>query len=201
MEVSNTVSTRPAAGDVSGILEAGTAACRLYGPSKTNVADIARLLGKSPASIYRIFPSKAAILDAIAGRFLETSLRIPALTVDKRGDAASCLEETALGHHRLMSEARDGDHKMFCLVVLAAEGGWPSFLRHLRALQADVGELIHAGVASGELKPANVDVAASCFCASVISLWDPRLIRAPLDVQGISAHALVSFAVAGLSKI
>jgi len=67
MDVTTTGKHRPRAEYVSGIIEAGTAACRLYGPSKANVADIARLLGKSPASVYRIFSSKAAIWDAVAG--------------------------------------------------------------------------------------------------------------------------------------
>jgi hypothetical protein len=48
MELTTTATHRPGAEYLSRIPEAGTAACRLYGPSKTNVADIARLLGKSP---------------------------------------------------------------------------------------------------------------------------------------------------------
>ena len=197
MEITTTARHRPRTEYVSRIVEAGTAACRLYGPTKANVADIARLLGKSPASIYRIFSSKAVIWDAIAGNFLQNTLRVPALAVGERRDAASCLEEAALGHHRRMSETRDRDRQMFSLVVLAAEGSWPSFMQYLHELEADVGKLIRAGVASGEFAPRNVDVAASCFCAAVISLWDPRLIGAP-SKEHMSAHALVSFAVAGL---
>ncbi|WP_338012517.1 TetR/AcrR family transcriptional regulator [Rhizobium sp. Root1203] len=200
MEISKTVRLRPRAEYVSRIIEAGTAACRHYGPSKTNVADIARLLGKSPASVYKIFPSKAALWDAIAGSFLETTLRVPPLAIGEGCDAASCLEEAALGQHRLMSEARDGDRQMFSLVVLAADGCWPSFMRHLKDLQADVGRLIRAGITSEEFAPVRVDVAAPCFCASVVSLWDPRLIGASSSAHRISAHALVSFAVAGLRK-
>jgi AcrR family transcriptional regulator len=198
METAKSARHRPGTDYAPLIVEAGTAACRLYGPTKTNVADIARLLGKSPASVYKIFPSKAAVWDAIAENFLETTLRVPALAIDERGDVASCLEEAALGHHRLMSEARDGDPRMFSLVVLAAEGTWPSFLQYLNGLRADVGNLIRAGVTRGEFAPSNVDVAASCFCASVISLWDPRLIGAPSSPHGTSVNALVSFAVAGV---
>jgi len=68
---------------MSAIVEAGTAACRLYGPSKTNVADIAKLLGKSPTSVYKVFPSKASIWDAIAGNFFESNLCLTAS--DDRG--------------------------------------------------------------------------------------------------------------------
>ncbi len=48
MELTTTARHRPGAEYLSRIPEAGTAACGLYGPPKTNVADIVRLLGKSP---------------------------------------------------------------------------------------------------------------------------------------------------------
>ncbi|QKK28152.1 TetR family transcriptional regulator [Rhizobium indicum] len=202
MEVGTTVSDRPQTGYMSSIIEAGTAACRLYGPSKTNVADIARLLGKSPASVYKIFPSKAAIWDAIAGNFVETDLTFTPSAGGELTSAASRLKETALGQHRLMLQARHGDSQMFNLVVLAADGSWPSFRDHLKRLQAYIGELISTGIATEEFVPRNVDTAASCFCASIISLWDPRIIGAlPSSHCELSAHELASFAVAALSQV
>ena len=201
MDVTTTGKHRPRAEYVSGIIEAGTAACRLYGPSKANVADIARLLGKSPASVYRIFSSKAAIWDAVAGDFLENNLSFPALATGGRGDAANCLMQATLGRHQLMVQARDRERQMFNLIVLAAEGSWPSFMQYRQRLQADVGEFIRAGIETDEFASRNVDAAASCYCASVISLWDPRIIRpTPSSDCGISAQELASFAVAGLRK-
>ena len=43
---------------------------RVMGYQKTAVADIARELGMSPANVYRFFPSKSAINEAIAERLL-----------------------------------------------------------------------------------------------------------------------------------
>ncbi|MET3757479.1 AcrR family transcriptional regulator [Rhizobium binae] len=80
---------------MSSIIEAGTAACRLYGPSKTSVADIARLLGKSPASAYKVFPSKSVIWNAITGNFFETDLRFTPSSDGELTSAASALEEAA----------------------------------------------------------------------------------------------------------
>jgi AcrR family transcriptional regulator len=199
MEVGTIARHQPRADYVSRIVDAGTAACRLYGPSKTNVADIARLLGKSPASVYNIFPSKAAIWDAIAGNFFESALRYTVSADGEVDNAAGRLKETALGQYRLMLQARHGDCQMFNLVVLAAEGSWPSSTHYLKRFQTDVGEIIRAGIAAEEFAPANVDAAASCFCASLIALWDPRIIGTlPLGHCEISAHELVSFVVASL---
>lgn len=202
MEVGTTVKDQPQAGYMSSIIEAGTAACRLYGPSKTNVADIARLLGKSPACVYKIFPSKAAIWDAIAGNFFETDLTFTPSADGELTSAARRLKEIALEQHRLMLQARHGDNQMFNLVVLAAEGNWPSFRDHMKRLQAHVGELVCTGIATKEFVPRNIEAAASCFCASIISLWDPRIIGTLHSSHyELSAHELVSFAVAAFSQV
>ncbi|WP_307147266.1 hypothetical protein [Rhizobium tibeticum] len=100
-----------------------------------------------------------------------------------------------------MLQARHGDCQMFNLVVLAAEGGWPSFRDYLKRLRTNVGELIRTGIATEEFVPRNVDAAASCFCASLVSLWDPRIIGASSSHCELSAHELASFAVAGLRQV
>ena len=55
------------------ILQAAEEVLRRYGPAKTNVVDVARALNVSHGSVYRHFPSKAALREAVARRFLETT--------------------------------------------------------------------------------------------------------------------------------
>jgi AcrR family transcriptional regulator len=55
------------------ILQAAEDVLRRYGPAKTNVVDVARALGVSHGSVYRHFPSKAALREAVAERFLKTT--------------------------------------------------------------------------------------------------------------------------------
>src|SRR3954453_12673522 len=50
------------------IIEVAEGLFRSMGYQKTAVADIARELGMSPANIYRFYPSKSAINEAIAAR-------------------------------------------------------------------------------------------------------------------------------------
>ena len=52
------------------ILDAAEQVLRRYGPAKTTVVDVARQLNVSHGSIYRHFPSKAALRDAVAARWL-----------------------------------------------------------------------------------------------------------------------------------
>lgn len=55
---------------VDRILDATQEVLRRYGVEKTNVVDIARALGVSHTNIYRHFPSKKALLEAVAARWL-----------------------------------------------------------------------------------------------------------------------------------
>jgi AcrR family transcriptional regulator len=54
------------------ILEAAEEVLRRFGPAKATVVDVARALGVSHGSVYRHFPSKAALRDAVAERWLES---------------------------------------------------------------------------------------------------------------------------------
>ena len=55
---------------VDRILAAAEVVLRRHGVEKTNVVDVARALGISHTSIYRHFPSKKALLDAVAAHWL-----------------------------------------------------------------------------------------------------------------------------------
>src|SRR6185369_5607830 len=68
------------------ILEAAEDVLRRFGPSKTTVVDVARALGVSHGSVYRHFPSKAALRDAVAERWLA---RMSELLVDVMAEDVS----------------------------------------------------------------------------------------------------------------
>jgi AcrR family transcriptional regulator len=54
------------------ILDAAEEVLRRYGPAKANVVDVARALNVSHGTVYRHFPSKAALREAVAERWLES---------------------------------------------------------------------------------------------------------------------------------
>lgn len=69
------------------ILIAAEEVLRRHGPQKTTVVDVARHLGVSHGSVYRHFPSKAALRDAVAERFLCTVINELQPIVDASGPA------------------------------------------------------------------------------------------------------------------
>src|SRR5581483_8730049 len=52
------------------ILDAAEEVLARFGPQKTTVVDVARALGVSHGSVYRFFPSKAGLRDAVTERWL-----------------------------------------------------------------------------------------------------------------------------------
>src|SRR5262245_61379391 len=52
------------------ILEAAEDVLRRFGPAKATVVDVARALAVGHGSVYRHFPSKAALRDAVTERWL-----------------------------------------------------------------------------------------------------------------------------------
>jgi len=65
-----TLLTPAATATRAAIIDTAERLFRTLGYQKTTVADIARDLKMSPANIYRFFPSKSAINEAICGRIL-----------------------------------------------------------------------------------------------------------------------------------
>jgi AcrR family transcriptional regulator len=98
------------------ILAAAEEVLRRHGPAKTNVVDVARALGVSHGSVYRHFPSKAALREAVAARFLDDMSK-PLEGID---DARRWFETLIATKRRRALE----DPELFATyVALAAESG------------------------------------------------------------------------------
>src|SRR6266851_7155714 len=78
------------------IMEAAEALFRRLGYAKTAVADIAAELGMSPANVYRFFPSKNAIIEAICQRCLGELEERAWAAARARGSAAERIERLVL---------------------------------------------------------------------------------------------------------
>ena len=78
------------------ILQAAEGVLRRYGPAKANVVDVARALGVSHGSVYRHFPSKAALRDAVAERWLHSISEPLALVAAQHAPAPERLHRWVL---------------------------------------------------------------------------------------------------------
>src|SRR3546814_7420453 len=123
-----------------------------YGYTKTNVADIARDLGMSPANIYRFFGSKADIHQALAQRMLDAGYRLAETILRKPGNPSDRLREHILQQYRLTLETMVDEKKVHEMVIVAIEQQWPVIDAHIRRLRLLVTEVIREGMEDGEFR-------------------------------------------------
>src|SRR6516165_325802 len=96
------------------IVEVADALFRRIGYAKTTVADIAAELGMSPANVYRFFPSKDAIVQAICQRCLSEVEEAAWAIARSKASAAQRIERLILeilDYHKenLLTEQRVND--------------------------------------------------------------------------------------------
>jgi AcrR family transcriptional regulator len=116
------------------ILDAAEEVLRRYGPAKANVVDVARALNVSHGSVYRHFPSKAALRAAVAERFLD-SMSAPLETID---DPKTWLQTLIATKRAKAAE----DPELFATYVTLALESEDVVQRHVDDLIAQLTEIV-----------------------------------------------------------
>jgi len=133
------------------ILEAAEDVLRRFGPAKATVVDVARVLGVSHGSVYRHFPSKAALRDAVTARWL-ARIADP-LEVIAAGDTPAperlhrWLRELIDAKRRRASE----DPELFATYMALVDESGDAVATHVAHLAAQLAGIVADGVARGEL--------------------------------------------------
>lgn len=158
------------------ILDTAEKLFRHYGYNKTNVADIARELGMSPANIYRFFASKVEIHQALCSRMLGTSYALAQHSAALPLSASDRLRRYALDQYRLTVETMMDEEKVHEIVIVAIEREWHVIERHIDRLNDLVAGIIAEGIAAGEFGDQDPRIAAKCFCAATVTLCHPQMV-------------------------
>lgn len=141
------------------ILEAAEEVLRRFGPAKATVVDVARVLGVSHGSVYRHFPSKAALRDAVAERWLA---RISEPLEAVATEASPAPERLRRWLDLLIASKRSralNDPELFATYVELVTEAREVVRAHVDHLAGQLARIIAAGVAQGEF--AVVDPAAA----------------------------------------
>lgn len=182
------------------ILDAAERLFRHYGYSKTTVADIARDLGMSPANVYRFFPSKSALVEAIAARMLAARRAENQKLLAMPGTAAERLKRFLVANHHITLETMFDEAKVHEMVVVAIEEQWQVIQTHIVQMTDAVEEIVRAGVASGEFRDTgNIRALARCALQAYVSMMHPQVIASCLqDVERASPEELADFVIMAL---
>ena len=155
------------------ILEAAEEVLRRYGPAKANVVDVARALGVSHGSVYRHFPSKAALRDAVTERWLAAiSEPLEAVATGKGAAPARLRRWLDLLVTSKRRKALD-DPELFATYVELTADARHVVTAHVDRLVGQLERIIADGVAGGELTAADTAGAARAVFDATARFHNP----------------------------
>ncbi|WP_405493099.1 TetR family transcriptional regulator [Streptomyces sp. NBC_00096] len=157
------------------ILETTEEVLRRFGPTKATVVDVARALGVSHGSVYRHFPSKAALREAVTDRWLAKSVAVLERIASAPSEPApSKLESWLEALFEAKRKKAGADPELFATytVLLAENSGVVD--QHLAELIEQLSRIIGEGVAAGSLSAPDVPAAARAVFDATGRFHDPQ---------------------------
>jgi AcrR family transcriptional regulator len=185
------------------IMETAETLFRRLGYAKTAVADIASELSMSPANVYRFFPSKTAIVQAICQRCLGEVNERAWVIARSRAPAAERLEQLELeifAYHKenLLEEQRVND-----IVLVAMEESWDAIMAHKEVIRTAIELILRDGVEAGEFDRIDPRETSALIMKAFIGFCHPMLIAQGLqegqDLE-TEARSLIRFLLRAITR-
>jgi AcrR family transcriptional regulator len=131
------------------ILEATEDVLRRFGLAKATVVDVARALDVSHGSVYRHFPSKASLREAVAKRWLDRVNAPLQQIADETGPAPARLERWLRAMIAIKHKKVGDDPEMFATYLSLAQEACKVVRAHKDGLVDQVAHILSDGVKQG----------------------------------------------------
>ena len=155
------------------ILDTAEEVLRRYGPAKTTVVDVARALDVSHGSVYRHFPSKVALRDAVTERWLE---RISA-PLDEVASSRQAPPRRLRAWVRLLAATKQGiareDPELFATFQRLTTESREVVAGHVDHLVAQLSTIVAAGVEAGDFAPVDPEGAGRAVLQATAMFHHP----------------------------
>ena len=181
------------------ILEVTEDVLRRFGLAKATVVDVARALDVSHGSVYRHFPSKASLRQAVAKRWLErVSAPLEGIAEDS-GPAPARLElwlrTLCLAKQKKVSE----DPEMFATYLTLAREACTVVKAHKDALIDQIADIIFDGVKQGAFEVTDAKASARAIFEATSRYQHPAHADEWKDADlGVRFDALLALLLRGL---
>ena len=174
---------------------------RDIGYRKTTVADIGVELGRAPANLYRGFPSKKALNEAVTERMLDgLADEMATIAADPTTTAPQRLRRLLHAMQQTSTRLFINDRRMHDMVEAAMAESWQVIHAHIGRVEAVLQRLVADGIADGHFAPRDPLVAARCIHSAVIRYCHPALIEQCVDEPGPTIDEMTDFLLAALAK-
>ena len=142
------------------ILEVTEDVLRRYGLAKATVVDVARALDVSHGSVYRHFPSKASLRQAVAKRWLDRANAPLQKIAESTGPAPARLDKWLRTMIDIKYRKVTEDPEMFATYLTLAQEACESVKAHRERMIDQVAQIIADGVKQGAFQVADVKATA-----------------------------------------
>jgi AcrR family transcriptional regulator len=150
------------------ILEVTEDVLRRYGLAKATVVDVARALDVSHGSVYRHFPSKASLREAVAKRWLDRASAPLEKIAQADAPAPAKLERWLRALFTAKQNRFSEDPEMFATYLTLAQEACKVVKGHKEGLIDQVASILSDGVKQGAFEVADVKTSArAVFDASI----------------------------------
>lgn len=150
---------------------------RSFGYQKTTVADIARALRMSSANIYRFFPSKSAINEAICARVL-AELDAVAWNAARREAPASDRLRALFSETQAKVQALCfAERRMHDMITAAMAENWPAIEVYIRNMDAAIAEIVADGQRQGLFATMDATAVGKLIHACMICFAHPTVVE------------------------
>lgn len=155
------------------ILDAAEDVLRRFGPAKATVVDVAKVLGVSHGSVYRHFPTKVALRDAVARRWLGRIAEPLEPSADTAGPAA----ERLLRWFQRLAAIKQGmaleDPELFATFSQLTTEAREVVADHVDHLVAQLTEIVADGARTGEFAAADPAVSGRALLYATARFHHP----------------------------
>jgi AcrR family transcriptional regulator len=153
-----------------------------FGSKGLTVVAVADAAGMTHANVYRYFPSKAALIDAVAGQWLRKLEALIAGIADAPDPADDKLERLLQAWAGAQRDLLVDDRHLFDVYVAATETSRPLVRRHKARMRQLLERVIDEGVATAKFDPRDRERALSFITDTTYRFINPVAIRLDQDV-------------------
>ena len=181
------------------ILEVTEDVLRRFGLAKATVVDVARALDVSHGSVYRHFPSKASLREAVAKRWLDRTNAPLQKIAESSGAASAKLERwlrtmIAIKHKKVLD-----DPEMFATYLALAQEACKVVKAHKDGLVDQIAHILSEGVKLGAFQVADIKATARALFDATSRFHHPAHSEEWSDAQlAARIDALLSLLLRGL---
>ncbi len=181
------------------ILEVTEDVLRRFGLAKATVVDVARALDVSHGSVYRHFPSKASLREAVAKRWLERVSTPLAKIAESSGPAPAKFDQWLRALFAAKQKRVLEDPEMFATYLTLAQEACKTVKGHRACLTDQLELILSDGVKQGAFQIADVKTTAQAVFDAVTRFHHPSHADEWKDPQlGPRIDAMIALLLRGI---